>query len=162
MIRRALAILFVALAGQPALAQDQANQRGTYLARIMDCAGCHTPGALAGKPDMQRMLGGSDIGFQIPGLGTFYPPNLTPDKETGLGNWTQAQIITAIRTGVRPDGRQLVPIMPYHSYQALTDADAGALASYLRSLPALKNAVPGPFGATEKPTAPYLAVVMPQ
>jgi mono/diheme cytochrome c family protein len=48
--------------------------RGQYLARIMDCGGCHTPGALTGQPDMARYLAGSDVGFEIPGLGRFYPP----------------------------------------------------------------------------------------
>ncbi len=97
-----------------------------------------------------------------PGLGIFYPPNLTPDPETGLGKWSEADIIKAVRTGVRPDGRQLVPIMPYHSYAKLTDADAQALASYLKSLKPVRNQVPGPVGSNEKPSAPYLTVVMPQ
>jgi len=56
------------------------TQRGEYLATIMDCTGCHTPGTFLGKPEMQRYLGGSEVGFQIPGLGIFYPPNLTPDR----------------------------------------------------------------------------------
>ena len=142
-------------------AQNQA-QRGEYLVTIMDCTGCHTPGTFLGKPDMQRPLAGSEVGFQIPGLGIFYPPNLTPDPETGLGKWSEADIIKAVRTGVRPDGRQLVPIMPYHSYCKLTDADARALASYLKSLKPVRNQVPGPVGPNEKPSAPYLTVVIPQ
>ncbi len=105
----------VLAAGLPALAQTQ-TQRGEYLATIMDCTGCHTPGTFLGKPDMQRYLGGSEVGFQIPGLGIFYPPNLTPDPETGLGKWSEADVIKAVRTGVRPDRRQLAPIMPYHFY----------------------------------------------
>ena len=64
--------------------------RGDYLVHIMDCSGCHTYGALAGPPDMTRFLGGSDTGFEIPGLGVFYPPNLTPDPATGLGRWRRA------------------------------------------------------------------------
>ncbi len=98
-----------ALAGAfPAPAQEGAG-RGEYLVSIMDCGGCHTPGVFLGKPDMARFLGGSEVGFQIPGLGIFYPPNLTPDPETGLGRWSEADIIRAVRTGVRPDGRQLAP-----------------------------------------------------
>jgi mono/diheme cytochrome c family protein len=111
---------------------------------------------------MDRPLAGSEVGFQIPGLGIFYPPNLTPDPETGLGKWSEADIIKAVRTGVRPDGRQLAPIMPYHSYSKLTDADAKALAGYLKSMRPVKNQVPGPIGPGEKPTAAYLTVVMPQ
>jgi len=144
-----------------AFAQSQ-TQRGEYLVTIMDCTGCHTPGTFLGKPDGQRPLAGSEVGFQIPGLGIFYPPNLTPDPETGLGKWSEADIIKAVRTGVRPDGRQLVPIMPYHSYGKLTDADAQALAGYLKSLKPVGNQVPGPVGPNEKPSAPYLTVVIPQ
>lgn len=142
-------------------AQSTQVKRGEYLATIMDCTGCHTPGALRGEPDMGRYLAGSDIGFQIP-PGTFYPPNLTPDKETGLGEWSDAQIIKAVRQGIRPDGRILVPVMPYHSYGKLTDADAVALVAYLKSLKPVKNRAPALAGPTEKPRAPYLALTKPE
>jgi mono/diheme cytochrome c family protein len=145
----------------PVSAQD-ALKRGEYLATIMDCNGCHTPGTFLGKPDMERYLGGSEVGFQVPGVGVFWPPNLTPDPETGLGQWSEADILKAVRTGVRPDGRQLAPVMPYHNYGKLSDADAQALAGYLKSLKPVKNRVPGPTGPTEKPTGPYLTVVLPQ
>lgn len=154
--------LFAALASAPAPAAAQDSlKRGEYLAAIMDCTGCHTPGALTGQPDMQRYLAGADVGFQIPGLGVFYPPNLTPD-ETGLGTWSEAEIVRAVRAGERPDGRMLVPVMPYHSYAKLTDADAAALAAYLKSLKPVRNEVPGPVGASDKPPAPYFTVVVPQ
>jgi mono/diheme cytochrome c family protein len=156
-----LAACSLLLSVPSAVAQSQ-TQRGEYLVTIMDCTGCHTPGTFLGKPDLQRPLAGSEVGFQIPGLGIFYPPNLTPDPETGLGKWSEADIIKAVRTGVRPDGRQLVPIMPYHSYGKLTDGDARALVGYLKSLKPVRNQVPGPVGANEKPSAPYLTVVMPQ
>ena len=124
--------------------------------------GCHTTGALVGQPDPQRYLAGSTIGFQIPELGIVYPPNLTPDRATGLGDWSEREIVNAVRTGVRPDGRVLVPVMPYHSYSRLTDADVGALASYLKSLPPVRHQVPANTGASEKPTTPYLTVAMPE
>ncbi len=143
-----------------AFAQSEIN-RGEYLVAIMDCTGCHTPGTFLGKPDMQRFLAGSEVGFQVPGLGIFYPPNLTPDHETGLGQWSEADIIKAVRSGIRPDGRQLAPVMPYHSYGKLTDSDAAALARYLKSIKAIRNQVSPPAGATEKPPGPYLSVVMP-
>ena len=111
--------------------------RGQYLTSIMDCAGCHTPGALAGKPDASRRFAGSDIGFALgsgPTAGVVYPPNLTPDRETGLGAWTEDEMIRAIRGGQSRDGRPLVPIMPWPNYSALTMADARALVAYLRSL----------------------------
>ncbi|HEY9348912.1 MAG TPA: cytochrome c [Inquilinus sp.] len=144
----------------PAAAQDRIKH-GEYLAAIMDCTGCHTTGALLGKPDPQRHLAGSEVGFRIPQLGIFYPPNLTPDPETGLGGWSEADIIRAIRMGERPDGRVLAPVMPYHSYSRLSDADALDLATYLKSLKPIRHQVPAMVGASEKPTAPYLTVVMP-
>jgi hypothetical protein len=76
MKRKALLCLALALAAGPAAAQEVA--RGAYLASIMDCGGCHTPGAIGGKPDLEHSLGGGTVGFEIPGLGIFYPPNLTP------------------------------------------------------------------------------------
>ena len=144
----------------PALSQERVK-RGEYLAAIMDCAGCHTTGALVGKHDPTRHLAGSEVGFKIPGLGIFYPPNLTSDAETGLGKWSEADIIKAVRTGERPDGRVLAPVMPYHSYGRLTDADARALASYLQSLKPVRHQAPKMIGDTEKPTAPYFTVVLP-
>lgn len=145
----------------PAQAQDRIK-RGEYLATIMDCTGCHTPGALIGKPEQARALAGSAIGFAIPDLGIFYPPNLTPDRETGIGTWSETDIVKAVRTGVTPSGRTLVPVMPYPSYARLTDADAQALAAYLKSLKPIKHQAPAPTGPQEKPKAPYLTVVVPQ
>lgn len=160
---KAIGLLAVVLAyvAAPALADDQVK-RGEYLVRIMDCNGCHSPGSLTGKPDMGRFLAGESVGFELPGLGIFYPRNLTPDVETGLGSWSEADIITAIRAGERPDGRILAPIMPWMSYGALTDEDANAIAAYLKSLSPVSNAVPPIAGPGEKAPAPYLTVVMPQ
>lgn len=128
----------------------------------MDCGGCHTTGVLLGKPDPQRYLAGSEVGFQIPGLGIFYPPNLTPDPETGLGRWSEGDIVNALRAGRRPDGRVLAPVMPYYSYGRLTDADAAAIASYLKTLKPIRHRVPPIAGASERSTAPYLTVMMPE
>lgn len=157
-------VLAICLVGSAGAAASEAGKikRGEYLATIMDCTGCHTPGMLLGKPDTGRYLGGSDVGFRIPELGTFYPPNLTPDRETGLGNWSESDIVAAVRDGVRPDGRILVPVMPYHAYGRLTDLDARALAGYLKTLKPVRNAVPASTGAGEQPTAPYMTVVFPQ
>jgi mono/diheme cytochrome c family protein len=160
----ALAVFCLAFLGAmaPPASAGSEIERGKYLATIMDCTGCHTGGALAGAPDPARYLVGSDIGFHLPGLGIFYPPNLTPDAETGLGNWSEDEIIAAVREGLRPDGRELAPIMPWHSYAVLTDPDALALARYLKSLPPASFQVPGPFGEGGTVTSPYLSVVMPQ
>ena len=115
---------------------------------------CHTPGSLLGHPDLTRFLAGSDVGYAIPELGINVPPNLTPDKTTGLGDWTTQQIVTAITTGQRPDGRILAPIMPWQSLSHLTKSDATAIAVYLKSLPPVHNQVPGPFLALRK-NPPY-------
>lgn len=145
----------------PAEAPEKREPRGAYLAAIMDCRGCHTPGTLMGKPDAARDLAGSEIGFQIPELGVFYPPNLTPDRDTGLGAWSVEDIARAVRTGVRPDGRILAPVMPWHAYAALTDEDARALARYLKALAPIRNATPPLTGPSETPPAPYFTIVSP-
>src|SRR5271154_1113332 len=142
-------------------AADWQAERGKFLVNIIPCTDCHTPGTFLGKPDMSRYLGGSDVGFEVPGLGVFYGSNLTPDKETGLGNWTKEQIATAIRTGKRPDGRILAPSMPVATLKNLSQADALAIAAYLKSLPPVKNKVPGPFGPTQKPTSVFYHVLLP-
>jgi mono/diheme cytochrome c family protein len=121
--------------------------RGKYLVTIMGCNDCHTPGYFFGKPDMARFLSGSEVGFEIPGLGVFHGPNLTPDKVTGLGNWTDAQIATALTTGERPDGRELAPIMPWRAFTNLAKDDVDAIVAFLRSIPLVQNKVPGPYGS---------------
>ena len=113
---------------------------------ISGCGTCHTPGALLGKPDATRTLAGSEVGFGIPGVGVFVGGNLTPDKETGLGDSTTEQIIAAITKGVMPNGRKLFPVMPWPDLAHLSSDNAQAIAAYLKSLPPVKNAVPGPFG----------------
>ena len=88
--------------------------------------------------------------------------NLTPDNETGLGNWTKDQIATAIQTGVRPDGRVLAPMMPWRAYARLTKSDAAAIVEYLRSLPRISHKVPGPFGLSEKPAIFRMTIQPPE
>lgn len=140
-------------------AGDDAVARGKYLVTVTGCGDCHTPGYFFGKPDMSRVLAGSEVGFQMPGLGVFYGPNLTPDKETGLGGWSAEEIRVAIQTGVRPDGRILAPIMPWHNLASLTPEDAKAVVAFLQSVPPVKNKVPGPFGVGETPTSFVMMVV---
>jgi mono/diheme cytochrome c family protein len=125
-------------------------ERGQYLAVVAGCNDCHTPGFFLGKPDTAKYLGGSDVGFEIPGLGVFPGRNITPDKETGIGNWTDEEIATALTTGKRPDGRQLAPIMPYPSFIHMTKEDVAAIIAFLHSIPAVKNEVAGPFKPGEK------------
>lgn len=136
----------------PAVADDASIARGKYLVAIAGCSDCHTPGGMLGSPDMKRYLGGSDVGFAIPGSGVFVGQNLTPDKDTGLGAWTADQIVTAIRTGKRPDGGDISPVMPWPGFSHLSDADAFAIAAFLKSLPPVANKAPGPFKPSDKVT----------
>lgn len=129
---------------------DSQLDRGKYLVVVASCNDCHTPGFFLGKPDTAKYLGGSDVGFEIPGLGVFAGRNITPDKETGIGNWTDEQIATAITAGKRPDGRQLAPIMPYAAFSYMTKEDVAAIIAFLRSIAPVKNEVAGPFKPGDK------------
>src|SRR5215469_13308980 len=114
--------------GVPAeLANAEIIKRGEYLAHAADCVACHT--AQGGQP----YAGG--FAFNLPGMGTIYSTNITADKETGIGNYTDQQFLDALHTGIRADGTPLYPAMSYTSYNAMTDADALAIKAYLFSLP---------------------------
>ena len=120
--------------GVPAsLAQADQVTRGEYLARAADCTACHS------APGGKQLAGG--LGFKLP-FGTLYSTNITPDKDTGIGNYTDAEFIAAVRQGVRRDGARLYPAMPYTSYSYLTDADVLAIKAYLFSQPAVHAAAP--------------------
>jgi mono/diheme cytochrome c family protein len=153
-------VTIILLTGTSSSFASPQTQRGKYLVTIAGCSDCHTPGSFLGKPDTSRYLGGSDVGFNLPGLGIFAGANITPDKETGIGKWSEDDIVTAITTGKRPDGRMLAPIMPYESLKVLNKSDAYAIAAYLKSIPAVKNAVAGPFGPNEKPSI-FVFTVLP-
>ena len=140
-------------------AADPQVERGEYLVTIAGCNDCHTPGYFLGKPDFSRRLGGSDVGFAIPGVGASVGPNLTPDKETELGAWTDDQIIAAFTKGVTPNGRKLSPVMPWQELAALTPDDAKAIVAYLRSRPPVNNPVPGPFAADQTPSTLVFVIV---
>ena len=160
-VTQLVAVVALIISGVAAAAADNSVARGEYLVRFGGCNDCHTPGYFLGKPDSSRFLGGSDVGFDLPGMGTFVGPNLTPDNETGLGTWNRDQIIAAIQTGIRPDGRILAPIMPWRAFARLTKSDAGAIADYLKSLPPVSQRAQGPFGSGDKPPVPRLMVVFP-
>ena len=152
----------LAVCGTIAAQAEDDVARGKYLVTLMGCGDCHTPGYFLGKPDFAHPLSGSDVGFELPGVGVRWGPNLTPDPETGLGKWSDEQVITAIRTGATPGGGKLIPIMPYNDFAALTDADARAIVAYLRSLPPVVHAVSAATVPGETPKAPYMTVVMPK
>lgn len=98
--------------------------KGRYVAAAADCAACHT----APAPGSAPLAGGYP--FALP-FGTLYASNITPDPAYGIGKWTEAQFVRAIREGVRPDGTSLYPVMPYPSYARMTDADLHALYVYI-------------------------------
>ena len=100
-------------------------ERGAYLARAADCMVCHT------QKGGTQYSGG--LAFTLT-IGTIYSTNITPDQETGIGNYSDAQFLAAVRQGVRADGARLYPAMPYASYTFLTDEDALAIKAYLFSL----------------------------
>lgn len=156
-----LSVLLPLVIPSDAKAEDASVARGRYLVQIGGCNDCHTPGYFLGKPDQARFLGGSDVGLEVPGLGTFYGPNLTPDVDTGLGSWSEGDIVAALRTGVTPEGRALAPVMPWPNLAALTDEDAGAIAAYLKSLPPVANEVPGPLAPGEAASTFVMKVVPP-
>lgn len=146
----------------PALADASAGavERGAYLTQIMDCAGCHMPRGADGAPMPELGLSGGSVGFEIPGLGIFWPPNLTP-AVTGLGGWSDEEIAAAIRTGVTPDGRILAPAMPWAAYAALSDDDVIAMIAYLRTLPPFETPRLGPVATAEAAPAPFYRVTFP-
>jgi mono/diheme cytochrome c family protein len=158
-IRLCVAAIIGAAPAVSAHAADAQVERGKYLVEISGCSDCHTPGSFLGHPDMTRFLGGSDVGFALPGAGVFVGPNLTSDKETGLGGWTAPQIVAAITTGTLPDGRILAPVMPWRDLSHLTKSDALAIAAYLKSLPPVSHKVAGPFGPTETPSVFVMSVL---
>jgi mono/diheme cytochrome c family protein len=116
-------------------------ERGTYLVQgIAACGDCHTPRDAAGHHiATMEMAGGFEMDLMP--LGKPVAANITPDKETGIGNWTDEQIVTAIREGKRPDGRIIGPPMPIPFYRQLSDRDIHAIVAYLRALPPIHNAV---------------------
>jgi mono/diheme cytochrome c family protein len=128
--------------GVPAELKDASLiERGQYLARAADCAACHT--ADGGEP----FAGGR--AFVLP-FGTLYSTNITPDKETGIGNYTDANFLDAVHKGIAPGNEKLYPAMPFTSYTYMTDADVGAIKAYLFSLkpvhaPDRENSLSFPF-----------------
>ncbi len=164
-----VAALFVAM---PVLAQSSSSgsavARGRYLVDIMACNDCHTPlkmGAKGPEPDMARLLSGHPEGMTLPpppaGAGPWiwagiasntafsgpwgisYTANLTPDKNTGLGIWTEDMFLQAMRTGKHMGtSRMIQPPMPWNWTGRATDADLKAIFAYLKSVPPIANHVP--------------------
>ena len=158
-----LSLLALAGLGSAALAEGTADpriDRGAYLASIMDCAGCHMPRAPDGMPIFEAGLSGGTVGFEIPGMGIFWPPNLTPDA-SGLGDWTDDEIAAAITGGIGRDGRMLAPVMPSPSYAVLSPEDLEALIAWLRAQPPVPSPRLGPVTDAADAPAPFYRVTLP-
>jgi mono/diheme cytochrome c family protein len=114
-------------------------ERGKYLTNVTGCVGCHTGIGPTG-PALDKLWAGG-LSATERGFGTWVSPNITPDLETGIGKWTDEQIMAAIREGRRLDGSQIAPIMPWPLYNRLTDDDARAMVAFLRTVPPIVNKV---------------------
>jgi len=154
-----LGFAFSIVVGGLAQAQAPLVKRGDYLVNtIMTCGNCHSPkgppAAVAGK-DFSGGLTFDEPPFKVTAS------NITQDKETGIGGWTDAQIKTLLRTGKRPDGVQVAEVMPTAFYGIITERDMDAVVAYLRTIKPIKNKVPDPvykialphhaFPGSEKP-----------
>jgi mono/diheme cytochrome c family protein len=155
--------------------QDDVLQNGKYIATIAGCIDCHTPykaeyqdpskytleqlqtisfNTIAALDETKLLSGGKP--FDLGPAGVLLTRNLTPDQETGLGTWTDEQVKLAIKTGVNDDGEILFPVMPYHVYNGMADADVDAVIVYLRSVNAVSNQIPESTIPTEGfPTPPF-------
>lgn len=139
-----------------ASSSEELIARGRRITYTSGCMDCHTPGTFYGNSDTTRNLSGSELGWEGP-WGVTFPRNLTPDVETGIGSWSEEEIITAVRQGRRPDNTPLLPPMPWPMYAHLTDDDARALAAYLKSIPPVKHQVPDRIPPGQKYEGPRLS-----
>lgn len=137
-------------------------ERGRYLTDLLGCGGCHTDGALIGEPDAARLLAGSQVGIaksnpmveSYPGV--VYPANITPDRETGIGDWALEEIVGMLQSGIDIHDRQTLPVMPWLTYSRLSPEDATSIAMYLKSLPSVKHQVPANVVPGQRATAPFV------
>jgi len=119
---------------------EESKEQGRYLVSAGGCVSCH--GKASGtndEVDVSSLAGGLKL---VTDFGDFYAPNITPDKETGIGSWTSTEFIGALKHGVQPDGGKYYPTFPYRAYAGLSDEDVLNIGAYLMSLPPEKNVVP--------------------
>jgi len=154
-------LLFAAL--ETAKAQSMAQspvERGNYLVNtIMACGNCHTPRDAGGKPVTERAFSGGGLTLTTPAF-IATAPNITPDVETGIGGWSDAEIKRALVTGMRPDhghlaGVPLAAVMPANFYKALLPEDLDAIVAYLRTIRPIRNEVPEPVYKAPVHRDPY-------
>jgi len=110
------------------------RERGAYIALLAGCKACHTDIKGRGAP----YAGGRALSSAY---GTFHVPNITPDRETGIGAWSEADFVRAMTRGIAPDGSHYFPAFPYTSYTRMKGRDLIDLKAYLDSLPAVRNRV---------------------
>ena len=116
-------------------------ERGTYLMKsIVACGNCHTPKGPKGEIPGMELAGFPKL--EVTPVFTANAPNITQDFESGIGSWTDAQIVTSIREGRRPDGSIIGPPMPIGLYRGLSDTDVNAIVAYLRTVRPVKNEIP--------------------
>lgn len=136
--------------------------RGGYLVELLGCGACHTDGALIGRPNPALSLAGSSIGIAFTNPlenanpGVVYAPNLTPDRDTGLGRWSEQEIMDAIRTGTGRHGPQRILVMPWQGYAKISDEDAWAIVAYLRSIEPVEHQVPIDVPVGSRAREPYV------
>ena len=141
---------------------DQQLQRGKYLVALLGCGSCHTDGALVGDVNSSRLLAGSSVGiaytspFEDDFPGVVYPPNLTPDMETGLGSWTINRLVQMIRVGTTDHSARSLPVMPWPAFAGITEDDAFSIAAYLKNLPPVRHDVPQNVLPGQQAPAPYV------
>lgn len=128
----AVAAVALATVSAAAASEDEAVARGAYLFRAANCLGCHTDRAAKGAP----LAGGRAL--RTP-FGTFYSPNITPDRETGIGAWGEDDFRRAMTHGLSPTGAPYYPVFPYPSFTRMTDADVADLWAFLRTVPAVRQ-----------------------
>lgn len=128
LLRNSICALLVTATTVAFAASQGDAKRGEYTAIAGGCVTCHT----ASGKDAVRFAGGHAL--KTP-FGTFYGPNITPHPQAGIGRWSEADFMRAMREGLRPDGAHYFPAFPYPSYTQIVDADLRNLWAYLRSLP---------------------------
>ena len=137
-------------------------ERGEYLVELLGCGGCHTDGALEGAPRMNKALAGSSIGiaymnpFGNDRPGVVYPPNITPDPETGIGDWSDNQIAAAVSAGLGQHMSRRIAVMPWQGYAKLSEEDTTAVVAYLRSIRPVSNKVPDEVKPGQRASAPFV------